>query len=250
MSIKSHAIRPEVTTDSETELNTINTFLQNICRKCTHSFNFHLQLGIDRLECRNALAFGPSDLQCLRNVCQGSRVLTPGSCHETQNESFLWTGDLVGLSEHLLSSTHLVFLELKKNTSDRNIKLLIEENLTNLIKTFVILTERIQSINTDKTISRYRSTMYILGIMAERSSSNERKWFEIPVVAPKSLGKAEADPGFSFGGGGKRLCARMHITGADRTHFRQGSRAHGPWKLWDWFNALTCYLSLIFKHSD
>ena len=40
--------------------------------------------------------------------------------------------------------------------------------------------------------------MYILGIMAERSSSNERKWFEIPVVAPKSLGKAEADPGFSL----------------------------------------------------
>ena len=120
MRIKSHAIRPEVTTDSETELSTINTFLQNICRKCTHSFNFHLQLGIalvqDRLECRNALAFGPSDLQCLRNVCQGSRVLTPGSCHETQNESFLWTGDLVGLSEHLLSSTHLVFLELEKKT--------------------------------------------------------------------------------------------------------------------------------------
>ena len=76
------------------------------------------------------------------------------------------------------------------------------------------------------TISIYRSTMYILGIMAERSSSNERKWFEIPVVAPKSLGTAEADPGFSLEGGGTRLCAHMHITGADRTHFRQGSRAH------------------------
>lgn len=33
---------------------------------------------------------------------------TSGSCHEAQDERLLWSGDLVGRLEHLLSRVHLV----------------------------------------------------------------------------------------------------------------------------------------------
>ena len=64
-----------------------------------------------------------------------------------------------------------------------------------------------------------------------------------------------ADPGFSLGGGGgrKRLCARSHITRCAEPNSL--SAGVGPLKgpgscRVVLMLALSCYLSLIFKHSD
>ena len=55
---------------------------------------------------------------------------------------------------------------------------------------------------------------------------------------------ARADPGFSFKGERKGLCERRHITNAKIEGRGSG---HGSSI---GFSALSCYLSLIFKHSD
>ena len=61
---------------------------------------------------------------------------------------------------------------------------------------------------------------------------------------------------FHLGGGGggagrKRLCASTHITARNRTCFRQGSRARlRALEALGFFNALSCNLCIIFKHSD
>ena len=68
------------------------------------------------------------------------------------------------------------------------------------------------------------------------------------------LTQGPADPVFSLGGGGgaqEIMSANAHYERKTRSAFRQGSRARlraleAPWL----FYALSCYLSLISKHSD
>ena len=56
---------------------------------------------------------------------------------------------------------------------------------------------------------------------------------------------------FHLGGGGGGLCAQKdYERGTELTFGRGPGPAYGLWKLWGYFNALSCNLSLIFKHSD
>ena len=68
---------------------------------------------------------------------------------------------------------------------------------------------------------------------------------------------AGADPEFLFtgggGGGAKDYVPARTLRARNQTHFRQGSMQgplKGPGSSQGCFNTLSCYLSLIFKHSD
>ena len=52
---------------------------------------------------------------------------------------------------------------------------------------------------------------------------------------------------FFFGGGRKRLCGHTHHELEARVPYGRGKRALEALRVYD---ALSCYLSLIFKHSD
>ena len=51
-------------------------------------------------------------------------------------------------------------------------------------------------------------------------------------------------------GGRKRLCARTHITSAEPNSLSAGVPLKGPGSSGVVVDAFSCYLSLIFKHSD
>ena len=55
---------------------------------------------------------------------------------------------------------------------------------------------------------------------------------------------AGADPGFSYRGGAIDHVPVRALRARNQTHFR-----HAGVQLWGCFNALSCYLSLIFKHE-
>ena len=64
--------------------------------------------------------------------------------------------------------------------------------------------------------------------------------------------EAGADPGFSFRGAQKIMCAHAHHKREAQSPLRPGSRAckRALEALGFFFCALSCYLSLSFKHSD
>ena len=74
--------------------------------------------------------------------------------------------------------------------------------------------------------------------------------YTFPLRSMKRGLRTGADPGFSWGGGGgagrKRLCARTHIIRArsPKSPYGLGPKALGG------FDALSCYLGPIFKHSE
>ena len=56
---------------------------------------------------------------------------------------------------------------------------------------------------------------------------------------------------FNLGGAQTIMCPHAHYERWTELTFGKGPvPAYGPWKLLGCFNALSCYLSLIFKHSD
>ena len=62
---------------------------------------------------------------------------------------------------------------------------------------------------------------------------------------------AGADPGFTFRGAKKILCTHAHHKRKAQSPLRQGSRAlKRALEALRGFYALSCYLSIIFKHSD
>ena len=72
----------------------------------------------------------------------------------------------------------------------------------------------------------------------------------------ESYYESGADPGFFifffWGGGAKMYVSARTLRARNRTHFRQGFRARlrALEAIGLFFNALSCYLSLILKHSD
>ena len=78
---------------------------------------------------------------------------------------------------------------------------------------------------------------------------------KIHLVASWGFGKFELLRGgskiFISGGGVKDYVPSRTLRAQNRTHFRHGSRAHlRALEALGLFNALLCYLSVLFKHSD